>query len=214
MIRGGRDNCLVDEFIDAGAIGVGYAAVPEASDLSRDDIEALLRAEGTSATVGWHSEMLVDFVHRVDVGDVVIMPDTPNGEVVIGEIAGGYEFHPELPPERYRHRRPVVWMGRQEHAELPASRQGLYRQRPTLLEVEDADDLVAHAQRVRSGEVGRPATPPARPRRRPGSPHASTVGRSPSGEANERVCEKCFQRLKVSAFVHPDDGFCKTCEDV
>src|SRR5437870_6726685 len=65
VIRGGRANSLVDMFIDGGVTGMGYSSVPDASGLDRDEIEALLRAEGTSATPAWHAEMLLDFVQRI-----------------------------------------------------------------------------------------------------------------------------------------------------
>lgn len=211
VIRGGRDNRFVDCFLDDAVIGVGYFTIPDARSLGRQAIEALLRAEGTSAAVAWHAEMLVDFVHRMAPGDVVIMPDTPRGEVVIGEVAGGYEFHAELPSERYRHRRAMRWLGRHPHAYLPPGREDLYRQRPTLLELHDADDLVAHAERVRRGELGRPAT--ERRGRQRAAPRSSTAAAAHERRVDERVCESCYQTLAASAFPGPGSPICRSCAD-
>lgn len=158
VIRGGPDNRLVDEFIDGGVIGVGYGSVPDATQLDRHEIDELLREEGKSARVEMHSAMLVAFVQRIALGDVVIMPDTPRGDVVIGEITGAYKFHPGVPEDHYRHRRSVRWLGRLRHADLPPGRQELYRQRQTLREVHRADDLVDYAKRAGEGQIGRPAT--------------------------------------------------------
>lgn len=193
VIRGGEKNRLVDDFVDNGVIGVGYFAVPDGSTLTPSEVYELLMAEGTSGIPVRHASMFVHFVRTMTEGDVVLMPDTPRGDVVVGEIAGPYAYHDHLPVERYRHRRPVRWLGRVGVDELPRGREVLHKQRSTLLEISFADDILALAQRVRSGALGRP--PERRSRRRGAYVRPGVVG----GRA-ERVCPGCGLLKPVSQF--------------
>jgi restriction system protein len=156
LIRGGEGNVLVDEFTSVGVTGVGYPSIPDASDLSREEVEHLLTEAGSSGAISLHASMLDAFAHQVQPGDVVLMPDTPRHEMVVGEVTGPYRYDPEVPAGRYRHRRAVNWFARHAFADLPEEHQGLYRQRHTLARL-DAPELVDHVVRVTSGEVGRPA---------------------------------------------------------
>jgi hypothetical protein len=220
IIRGGEGNRLIDEFIDAGVIGLGYPSVPDARRVDRWDIERILEAEGSPA-VDLHAAMLISFVHEVVVGDAVIMPDTPRGDVVIGVIAGPYEFHPEIDPHRHRHRRRVEWLGRHPRNELPAALHDLHRQRVTLRRV-DVAALDEHLRRVRSGELGRPAADRRAPRapagpRAPRSPRAPRASRASAAstrvakaEIATRRCVGCFQTKPTSLF-DGDDPLCRDC---
>lgn len=156
VIRGGDGNRLVDEFIDNDVTGVGFYRVPDGRTISDAEVGAILRAERVRV---WRQRAarFRSFVWAMSCGDVVVMPDTPRGEVVIGEVAGNYEYRLDLPVERYRHRRAVHWLGRHPHSDLPRGREDIYRQRESLRELE-APDIVEHAIRVRRGEVGRAAT--------------------------------------------------------
>jgi hypothetical protein len=218
IIRGGEGNRLIDEFIDAGVVGVGYPSVPDARRVDRWDIERILEEDGSPA-VDLHASMLIQFVHEIVVGDAVIMPDTPRGEVVVGVIDGPYEFHPELPPERDRHRRRVTWLGRHARSELPAVLQDLHRQRMALRRV-DVAALGDHLERIRAGELGRPATQRTAPRaprapRAAGAPRAPRAPRSAPArpakpEPAARRCEACFQTKALTLF-DGDSTFCRDC---
>jgi predicted Mrr-cat superfamily restriction endonuclease len=157
VVRGGEKNRLVDEFIDNNVIGVGFRSVPDGRTVTESALEAILRADNHGSP-RQRAERFQDFVWEMSPGDVIVMPDTPRGEVVIGEITGDYKYREDLPADRYRHRRDGRWLGRHPHSDLPRGREGLYRQRQSMRELLDAADLVEHANRVRRGEVGRPAT--------------------------------------------------------
>jgi hypothetical protein len=153
FIRGGDKNRLVDDFVDDGFIGMGYYGVPDGRTLSEADLMARLRTDNVR-TAGQRAARFRLFVDEMAPGDVVVMPDTPRGEMVIGEVVGEYEYLGDLSPDRYRHRRSVKWFGRHPHSYLPPGREDLYRERRPLREL-DAPDFVRHAERVRRGEVGR-----------------------------------------------------------
>lgn len=156
FVRGGDENRLVDDFVDDGVIGMGYYGVSDGRTLSEADLMARLRADNVR-TAGQRAARFRLFVDEMAPGDVVVMPDTPRGEMVIGEIVGDYQYLADLAPDRYRHRRRVSWLGRHPFSNLPPGREELYRERRPLREL-DAPDLVDHAERVRRGEVGRAAS--------------------------------------------------------
>lgn len=199
VIRGGEQNRLVDRFVDDGVTGVGYYEVPDAEILTRTEIRRLLVAEGTSAAVDAHVAMLAAFVREVQVGDSVLMPDTPRGEVVIGEVTGRYEFHADLPAEDYRHRRAVRWLARHGVDELPASVQGVVKQRQTLRQDRDAA-WSDHVRRVRAGDVGRDPKD-RRPVTRPRPSGGRTSGGSRATAApTMRTCPSCHLQWPPSRF--------------
>ena len=208
VIRGGESNRLVDEFVDNGVIGVGYPTVPEGSELKQADVLGYLKSEGRSGIPVRHATMFVDFVHTIDEGDVVVMPDTPRGDVVVGEVTGPYGYHEAIPVERYRHRRPVRWLGRIAVDEMPDGREVLYKQRTMLQELSFGDDLVALAERIRAGDLGRPPT--QRSHRRPRG--AGAVRPGVVGGRAERVCPGCGLLKPVSQFTADDGQVCVDCD--
>lgn len=201
VIRGAKDNALVDEFIDAGVTGVGYYTVPDGTDLPYHEVLRCVLEEGESASPDHATAMFAAFVDQVAPGDVVVMPDTPRGDVVVGRVLGPYFFAGELPPERYRHRRTVKWLGRCAHAELPARWQNLYKQRQTLREL-DAPELIAHADRMEGGEVGR-ALDDYKSRRA-----QSAVRKSVTAQPSEALCPRCGYLRPRSSFI---DDLCNDC---
>lgn len=141
VVRGGERNRLVDEFVESSVIGIGYASVPDARTLGDGELEHLLVHRGGSAAVRLHARMFRTFVEEMGVADVVLMPDTPRRELVVGRIAGPYRFHGELPVDRYRHRRAVDWLDHVAFEQLPPAAQNLHRQQQTLTEKRDPDLL-------------------------------------------------------------------------
>lgn len=194
VIRAGERSRLVDDFVTGDVTGVGYPAVPDGRSVTRDQVEEMLVDDGTPAAVKRSVAMFDAFVNDVGVGDAVLMPDTPRGDVLVGTVTSGYEYHAELPHDRFRHRRAVEWRARVPLAELPESEQGLQRQRTMLADL-TSDDLRAFVGRVVAGDLGRPAvTPPGR--------YATPA---PVG----RVCTACGTRKADSVF----DGSSAVCID-
>jgi hypothetical protein len=208
VIRGGDDNRLVDEFIDNDSIGVGYYRVRDGTRISEDELTAILRNENLAAA-GQRLSRFRWFVWQMSPGDVVVMPDTPRGEVVIGEIVGDYEYRADLPADRYRHRRAVKWLGRHPHSDLPAGREDVYRQRQTLQPL-DAPDIIKHANRVRRGEVGRRATDRRGLTKRKRAVTARRSGNVTGAAAADKVCPGCGQ-LRAPTQLAAHGGRCADC---
>jgi predicted Mrr-cat superfamily restriction endonuclease len=194
-IRGGEKNRLVDQFVQDGVAAVGYYRIPNARTISGAEVVRRLREDGYAAPEAAAKRFSL-FVSEVSSGDVVLMPDTPRGEVVIGFVDGAYVYCDDVDPERYRHRRPVRWVGRHRLDDLPDRWRAFNRQRPTLQEL-DAPELLPHARRVEAGEIGRPAKAHAKANRRA----RASPGPAP---AAERECPDCHTLRPVTQFAGHD----------
>jgi predicted Mrr-cat superfamily restriction endonuclease len=205
VVRAGEENRLVDEFIDSGVTGVGYFTVPDGTDLTYTAVRRLLVSEATSEALDLHTSMFIEFVKEISIGHIILMPDTPRRDMVVGDVTGPYEFHPDLPPERCRHRRTVEWFGRVPLADLPAGTDKLYRQRTTLTRA-STPGLEEFTDRVRAGDIGRPATARTRttPRR-----SRSAVPHRPAPVVRERVCPGCGMIKHIEQFGL--EGVCVDC---
>jgi hypothetical protein len=210
VVRGGEDNRLVDEFVDNGVVGVGYFTVPGDPDLTAEEVCGFLEAEGTSGIPAHHATMFVEFARAMREGDIVIMPDTPRRDVVIGEVTGAYRYEETIPFERYRHRRPVRWLGRASLDEVPERHSNLYRQRVTFANKGPDHPLLAFADAVAAGQLGRPAGErPAGSRRV--RPARRAAGTAPSVRS-ERVCPGCGLLRSPSLFPAGSE-LCADCGD-
>lgn len=205
VVRAGEENRLVDEFIDSGVTGVGYFTVPDGTDLTYTAVRRLLVSEATSEALDLHTSMFIEFVKEISIGHIILMPDTPRRDMVVGDVTGPYEFHPDLPPERCRHRRTVEWFGRVPLADLPAGADKLYRQRTTLTRA-STPGLEEFTDRVRAGDIGRPATARTGATPRRSSP---AVRHRPAPVVRERVCPGCGMIKHVEQF--GPEGVCVDC---
>ena len=212
VVRAGEENRLVDEFIDSGVIGVGYFTVPDGRDLTYSAVRRLLVAEATSEALDRHTSMFIEFVQEISIGHIILMPDSPRRDLVVGAVTGPYEFHADLPPERCRHRRTVEWFGRVPLADLLPGADKLYRQRSTLIRA-SIPGLEEFTDRVRAGDIGRPATARSRvtpTRSSSGTRRASTAAKpKPPPVMRERLCPGCGMIKHIEQF--GPEGVCVDC---
>ena len=204
VLRGGEANRLVDEFTDHGVVGVGYYTVPGDPGLSAVEVARFLEEEGVSGIPEAHATMFVDFARGMEDGDVIFMPDTPRREVLVGEVTGPYRYEATLPVERYRHRRPVRWLGRIGLDELSEEHRNLHRQRVTFAAKGPDVSLLALADAVAAGRLGRPAH-----ERRARARYVSPARAAASPARTERVCPACG--LLRSRTLFPGDA--EVCAD-
>jgi hypothetical protein len=205
VVRAGDENRLVDEFIDSGVVGLGYATLPDGRDLSYTAVRRLLVAEATSDALDRQTSMFIEFVQELSVGHIILMPDTPRRDMVMGDVTGPYEFHDDLPPGRCRHRRTVDWFGRVAVADLPPGADKLYRQRSTLIRA-SIPGLEEFTDRVRAGEIGRLATA----RTRAVARRSKTAAKpKPVPIVKERLCPGCGMIKHVEQF--GPEGVCVDC---
>ena len=162
IIRAGEGGAHVDEFVDQGVVALGYDAIDDLRRMDRWDIERALERVGISPPDA-HATILISFLHEVLSGDLVVMPDSSRGEVVVGVVDGPYDFVPGRDEDDHPHRRKVEWLARHPRTDLPTVLADVQRQRVALRRV-DSPSIDDHLARVRAGEVGRPADQRTAPR--------------------------------------------------
>jgi predicted Mrr-cat superfamily restriction endonuclease len=210
VIRGGERNRLVQHFLDAGEIGVGFEELPDGRSIDRAKAVRLLSGLPDAEQ---QAARFLSFVRRISVGDLVLMPDPAAGGFPVGVVAGDYQYRDDIDPDRYRHRRAVEWRRRLPYGELPERLKHLPNQRYTLSDVADGR-LRDLALRCSRGELG--DDPFVRPR---GSVGASSGPRTsrPRGPARppkatiaERRCESCFL-VKPAELFEDGSEWCRDC---
>ena len=213
VIRGGERNRLVQTFLDDGAIGVGYPSIPDGRTVDRSKALRLLQSDPDSAAPEAQAAMFLSFVRRIEVGDVVLMPDPAAEGFVCGVVTGDYDFVEALHPDRYRHRRPVEWRRRLPYDALPERLAHLPKQRQTLNDVPDGRlrDLALQCCRLELGDdpFDRPrgAAATARANR---APRSRAPKRPPKAKIAERRCAGCLVSKPVEVFEDGGD-WCRDC---
>ena len=212
VIRGGDGNRLVQTFLDAGEIGVGYPELPDGHTVDRSSALRLLQPDPEAPAPEADAAMFLSFVRRIEVGDIVLMPDPAAGGFVCGVATGDYEYREDVEASRCRHRRPVEWRRRLPFGALPERLAHLPRQRQVVHDVPDGRlrDLALRCCRLELGDdpFDRPrgATPTGRPR----SSRIRAPKRPPKASMPERRCAGCLVVKPAEVFEDGGD-WCRDC---
>ena len=157
--------------------------------------------------------MFLSFVRRIEIGDLVLMPDPAAGGFVCGVATGDYEYLADLEPSRCRHRRPVEWRRRLPFDALPERLEHLPRQRAVLDDVPDGRlrDLALQCSRLELGadpfDRPRGAVPRAASGR---APRSRAPKRPPKATIAERRCAGCLVSKPAEVFEDGGD-WCRDC---
>jgi len=213
IVRAGEDSRLAEGFATAGAIAIGWNDIPGLDDLRDIDqrgIEKLLRAEGRSAGVASaDAREMIDFREGIQINDVVVTPDSPAREILVGDVSGEYEYRPDAPLGDYRHVRTVNWVGRLGRDNLPAElhQDTRYRRTIRLLDARP-DEWLALAAEMRAGD---PVSVLARrgTQKRVRTPRAA-AREAPT--AQTRRCPACGLGKAVGQFIDGSE-LCVDCRD-
>lgn len=214
VIRGGERNRMVQTFLDSGTIGVGYPELPDGRTVDRSKALRLLRSDPEAPAPEAAAAMFLSFVRRIEVGDVILMPDPAAGGMVCGVATGDYEYREDIEPDRHRHRRPVEWRRRLPFDALPERLDHLPKQRQTLNDVPDGRlrDLALQCCRLELGadpfDRPRGAAATAATRRRSSTSRAPK--RPPQATMAERRCAGCLVSKPVEVFEDGGD-WCRDC---
>jgi predicted Mrr-cat superfamily restriction endonuclease len=213
IVRAGEDSRYAESFASADAIAIGWNDIPGIGDLrelEQPEIEKLLRAVGRSAGVASaDAREMIDFRDGIQVNDVVVTPDSPAREILVGDVSGEYEFRSDAPLGDYRHVRTVSWVGRYGRDSLsPELHQDTrYRRTIRLLDARP-DQWLALAAEMRAGDpvsvLARRGTQKRVQARRAAAREAPTA-------ATQR-CPGCGLGKAVGQFVDGSD-LCVDCRD-
>lgn len=120
MVRAGKGGLHADAFEKHGIVALGVERVPSVTDLSQEEIvkHAVSRPDVNPARARGHAAMLYRFANEMHVGDLVLTPDATDASVLVGRVAGDYEYRDEAPIPNQKHIRHVEWFGRIERDDL------------------------------------------------------------------------------------------------
>ncbi|MEN9751831.1 MAG: hypothetical protein RLZZ600_878 [Actinomycetota bacterium] len=113
-IRAGRSGERTDWALEHNLVGGGWLDIPDLTAY-KDDREALraLVAEalpGSVNRVANYTGQLWSMIHRIQLGDFMVLPIRATSQVAIGEVTKGYWFDPNEPDVSKRHRLSVKWL--------------------------------------------------------------------------------------------------------
>jgi predicted Mrr-cat superfamily restriction endonuclease len=202
LIRAGHGAEHADTFVRRGVATLGWASIPGLGDLRHHTDEEILELL-SAARRGQPAEDLRELVSFRDaaVGDLVVTPDTPARDLLMGEITGAYDYAPAPVCGDHRHVRPVDWQARCARDLVPhdLAQPTLHYQR-TVLQLPQQDEWRHFVEAMRTGG-GRPADAPATTRRQ-------RKTREPGPRRQDRVCPSCG--LSRSPAMFPGD-VCRDC---
>lgn len=122
VVRAGSGGAYASDFEASGYVAFASSPACDLSGYARDGIREALTREHPEDSAGRfkaNASQLHRFINEVQVGDYVITPDAGTRELLIGKIAGEYEFFAEPVVSTFHHARRVAWMTRESRDLLP-----------------------------------------------------------------------------------------------
>lgn len=99
LVRGGKYGETESLGLDNGEAAIGFSEVSDIRQAgSREDIARLIRANDKAATDGNvinRSAQLYAFAHRIEKGDLIVMPLKSKSKIAIGIAGAGYQYMSE-----------------------------------------------------------------------------------------------------------------------
>src|SRR5438094_713013 len=101
MVRAGSHGESEDTALRMGVVVAGSRKHDDLGRIkSREELLNLYRetepdAKETSI-LSWASQTWA-FIHRIDIGDIVVLPLKTTGAIAVGEVTGPYQYRPDLP---------------------------------------------------------------------------------------------------------------------
>ena len=122
LIRAGERSRHAGRFVDHDVVALGWPNVDGLGnfrDMTTEEIRGVLSRAALIGTPGQDTTELVNFRDEVRTGDIVITPDARVREILVGEVAGDYEYRDPSPAADYKHVRRVHWLGAFDRESLP-----------------------------------------------------------------------------------------------
>lgn len=153
MVRAGNQNELVDIFVDASLVAIGWKDIPALSEYpSRDEIKECYREvypDHSKHRTAVNAGQLYRLAHVMQEGDRVLTYDKSSRTYHYGRIDGPYEWAPEH-SEEYPHVRSVEWNGKLARDEFSTPVRNTLGSTLTVFSLDDHLDKI---EAVLSGET-------------------------------------------------------------
>lgn len=204
-MRTGSKGYALHECMVNGVVALRYASVPDAASLTAEEIATHLEDdENIEAPARVRvANMLWQYVHEVQTGDIVVTPHDRDRRVFFGEVTGDYAFTDPSPVPDLRHHRAVRWLGFMERDKLPSDRLKQIDRPNTVYEVASNEFWLEQARAATTDDV----EPPKRQ-------DAPTVWKRSSSRTvapaalDDTRCDSCFITVPSSTIV---EGRCVDC---
>ena len=207
LVRCGDGGRHIDDAVSRGIVTVEFPQTTDATGLSVEEIAAQLEGPKTKTATTRLAEMLFAFANELEKGDAIISSDRARRQVVVGRVAGPYEWvDAEVIPDQH-HTRLIDWKARWGWDDLPAAVKStvLHYQR-TVLKFPDQESALALAEEAEA--TGMPAVYAPPVRRTRGS---AIDPRLEGASRSERLCTSCYIIRPLSEF-QDDSATCRVCE--
>lgn len=127
MVRAGRGGAYAQIFVERSAVSVGWGATGDVSPLSHEDLLGLVAKRFPDATQNQRGQTvntLYRLVHTIADGDLIVTPEPVSRTILLGWVAGPYEYMPEPDVGEHQHIRSMRWFARVARDELSYGRAG------------------------------------------------------------------------------------------
>jgi len=112
LVRAGKHGEHEQFALDNGVVLIGWQAMPDLSKVkAREEVDAAYQKAYPGAGTGRranHVGQFWAFVHRIQAGDLVVLPGKRGSTIAIGKVTGPYKYRKDIPDSP--HTRPVEWL--------------------------------------------------------------------------------------------------------
>ena len=155
VVKAGEGSEIVNRVESASVVAIGWAEMGDCSDLqSREDFKEAYRRAYPDDTnpwrIGLQAGQVYRFVREISEGDVVMTPDSPRRELLMGRVTGAYEHDLTVIGAFYPQVRRVEWVRRISRDDLTQGLANVVAGWLTIFAVEGWD---AEVQALLAGEA-------------------------------------------------------------
>jgi hypothetical protein len=215
MLRAGRGGMFAAAFVERSLAIVGWGALGDVGEMSLEDLGKAYAAHWPNETAtkrGQAVNTLHRLVHTIADGDLIITPEPASRTLLLGRVAGPYQYLKDPPQEDYRSARPVTWFARVSRDELSYGARNSLGALMTLsrpshaAELRQLADLHAHDPSPKPLESAQTAAAPAAPAKVPIPASATVATRTTVAEfqTNPMALLPLLDQLEQGQIALPD----------
>lgn len=166
VVHIGNDDRIALRAREEGFVCIGWTKM---GDLAPYDTRPKMRKAMEHTFPNWKSKTISSsygqtfrFAHEMQVGDPIILPVRPTGEIAIGQISGPYRWSDDkdLVEHDYNNVRPVKWL---KIVPRTVFSQAALHSFGSFLSVSTSDDHLEEVQSVLAGDTGLGEIAPTKP---------------------------------------------------
>lgn len=134
----------IEEFRQGNFVAIGWSALGDLSQLSREKIRQLLADKPYALSghaLGTSRSTIDIFVNQMQIGDLLLVPD--GADIYFAEVTGDYSWHPACAALDYPHQRTVKWLANTTRTALSDGLRASLKARNTAVSLKEHFDEIA-----------------------------------------------------------------------